>query len=175
MPLPQSELSLCERIFFFSQNTWQEVAFCLCPCFPVFQGTRVIFMQAKLPGLHNSCSKPPSFVLSCPHLLSYSTSFRLLLWRNRSQKRAVATRAADRPYLSGRLDSLDHGEADQSPGGQQGQGHLPVETSALRDAVGDVQGLAVPVVGGGRALLALRHHICGHNGRSFSSPPLTLL
>lgn len=74
MPLPQSELSLCERIFFFSQNTWQEVAFCLCPCFLVFQGTRVIFMQAKLPGLHNSCSKPPSFVLSCPHLLSYSTS-----------------------------------------------------------------------------------------------------
>lgn len=65
------------------------------------------------------------------------------------------------PYLPRRLDSLDHGEANQSPGSQQAQGHLPVESSTLRDAVRDVQGLAVPVVGGGRALLTLRHHICG--------------
>lgn len=45
MRLPQTERSLCERIFFFSsQNTWQEVAFCLCPCFLVFQGTRVLYL-----------------------------------------------------------------------------------------------------------------------------------
>lgn len=64
-------------------------------------------------------------------------------------------RKREPPYLPRRLDPLDHGQADQRPGGQQGQGHLPVEASAVRDAVRDVQGLAVPVVGGGRALLAL--------------------
>jgi len=65
------------------------------------------------------------------------------------------------PYLPRGLDSLDHGEAHHGPGNQQAHGHLPVEASALGDAVGDVQGLAVPVVGGGRALVALRYHICG--------------
>lgn len=52
-------------------------------------------------------------------------------------------------YLPGGLDSLDHGEANQNPAGQQGHRHLPVDSSPLGDAVGDVQGLAVPVVSGG--------------------------
>lgn len=63
--------------------------------------------------------------------------------------------------LPRRLDSLDHGEANNRPGNQQAHSHLPVESSTLGDAVGDVQGLAVPVVGGGRALLTLWHHIFG--------------
>lgn len=67
------------------------------------------------------------------------------------------------PYLPRRLDSLDHGEANHRPGDEQAHGHLPVESSTLRDVVGDVQGLAVPVVGGGRALLTFWHHICGHS------------
>lgn len=51
-------------------------------------------------------------------------------------------------YLPRRLDSLDHGKANHGPGNQQTHGHLPIQPSALRDAVRDVQGLAVPVVGG---------------------------
>lgn len=79
----------------------------------------------------------------------------------RSGTRAAENKNKFLPYLPRGLDPLDHGEANQSPGSQQAQGHPPVESSTLRDAVRDVQGLAVPVVGGGRALLALRHHICG--------------
>lgn len=165
MPLPQTELSPCERIlfYFFSKTLGKKWPFVFAH---VSWFVRVHKLYLCRPSCQDCTTAVVSLLLPCPHLLSYSASYRLLLRRNCGQSR---------PYLSGRLDSLDHGEADQSPGGQQGQGHLPVETSALRDAVGDVQGLAVPVVGGGRALLALRHHICGHNGRSFSSPPLTLL
>lgn len=58
-------------------------------------------------------------------------------------------RAAQPLYLPRRLDPLDHGEANHRPGDQQAHGHFPVESSTLRDVVRDVQGLTVPVVGGG--------------------------
>lgn len=67
-------------------------------------------------------------------------------------------------YLPRRLDSLDHGEAHHGPGSQQAHCHLPVESATLSDAVRDVQGLAVPIVGGGRALVTLWHHICERTG-----------
>lgn len=72
-------------------------------------------------------------------------------------------RQQPRTYLPRRLDPFDHGQTHHGPGHQQTHCHLPVEASALRDAVGDVQRLAVPVVGGGRALLTLRDHVCQHN------------
>lgn len=62
-------------------------------------------------------------------------------------------------HLPRRLDSLDHGETNHGPGRQQAQRHLPVESSSIVDAVWDVQGHAVPVVGGRRALLTLWLHI----------------
>lgn len=80
-------------------------------------------------------------------------------WIAENIKRAI--NANGETCLPWRLDSLDHGEANNRPGNQQAHSHLPVESSTLRDAVGDVQGLAVPVVGGGRALLTLWHHIFG--------------
>lgn len=82
-------------------------------------------------------------------------------WCNTRARVAQTKKVKNPPYLPWRLDSLNHGEANYRPGNQQAHGHLPVESSTLRDAVGDVQGLAVPVVGGGRALLTLRHHIYG--------------
>lgn len=63
-------------------------------------------------------------------------------------------------HLPRGLDAFDHSQANKAPGHQQTQGHLPVEPSALRDGVGDVQGLAVPEVGGGRAPLAFGLHNC---------------
>jgi len=64
----------------------------------------------------------------------------------------------ERPYLPRGLDALDDGHADDDPGAQQGQGHLPVEAACVVDAAGDVQRLPVPEVGRGRALLTLRLH-----------------
>ena len=45
-------------------------------------------------------------------------------------------------------DALDHAEVDQDPGGDQAAGDRPVEVVRVLDVVGDVQGLAVPVVSG---------------------------
>lgn len=71
-------------------------------------------------------------------------------------------------HLPRGLDALDHGHAHNGPGHEEAQGHLPVEAPALRDGVGDVQGLSVPEVGGGRALFTLRLHHC--NGSRASVP-----
>lgn len=56
---------------------------------------------------------------------------------------------ADSPHLPRRLNALYHSQAHHGPGNQQAHCHLPVETATLRNVVGDVEGLAVPVVGGG--------------------------
>lgn len=129
---------------------------------PFFPGTRVIFMWAKLPGIIQPAvvSLRLCFFFSLSlHVLTCSLPLRRA--HNSSDGGTnVRQNVGGLPYLPRRLDPLDHGQADQSPGGQQGQGHLPVEASAVGDAVGDVQGLAVPVVGGGRALLALGHLVC---------------
>lgn len=69
-------------------------------------------------------------------------------------------------HLPRRLDALNDGQADYGPGRQQGQGHLPVDAARVVDAAGDVEGLAVPEVSGGRAPLALRlHHFGGKRRR----------
>lgn len=66
--------------------------------------------------------------------------------------------AGETPYLPRGLDALDDGHADQDPGYQQGQGHLPVQPTGVVDGAGDVESLTVPEVGGGWALLTFRHH-----------------
>lgn len=53
------------------------------------------------------------------------------------------------PYLPRGLDALDDSHADQDPGYQQGQGHLPVQPASVVDGAGDVESLPVPEVGGG--------------------------
>lgn len=77
-----------------------------------------------------------------------------------------ANREPNSPNLPRGLDSLDHGKANHGPSNQQAHSHLPVESSTLRDAVRDIQGFTVPVIGGGRALLTLWHQIYGQNGSS---------
>lgn len=56
-------------------------------------------------------------------------------------------------HLPRRLDALDVGEADQSPGRQQRQSHLPVKATKVVDTAGNVEGLAVPEVSSGCAPL----------------------
>lgn len=69
--------------------------------------------------------------------------------------------AEESPYLPRGLDALDDRHADQDPGHQQGQRHLPVQPAGVVNGAGDVESLAVPEVSGGRALLTFRHHDCG--------------
>lgn len=57
--------------------------------------------------------------------------------------------AGETPYLPRGLDALDDSHADQDPGDQQGQGHLPVQPAGVVDGAGDVESLPVPEVGGG--------------------------
>lgn len=52
-------------------------------------------------------------------------------------------------HLPRGLDALDDSHAHDAPGHEEAQSHLPVEAPALRDGVGDVQGLSVPEVGSG--------------------------
>lgn len=61
-------------------------------------------------------------------------------------------------YLPRGLDAFNDRQADQDPGHQQGQGHLPVQAAGVVDAAGDVQRLTVPEVGGGRAFLTFWFH-----------------
>lgn len=70
----------------------------------------------------------------------------------------------ENPYLPRGLDALDDSHADQDPGHQQGQGHLPVQPAGVVNGAGDVESLAVPEVSGGRALLTFRHHDCDREG-----------
>lgn len=57
--------------------------------------------------------------------------------------------AEETPYLPRGLDALDDSHADQDPGHQQGQGHLPVQPSSVVNGAGDIESLAVPEVSGG--------------------------
>ena len=81
-------------------------------------------------------------------------------WRscNPPVRAAPALVGRETPYLPRGLDALNDGHADDDPGAQQGQGHPPVEAARVVDAAGDVEGLPVPEVGGGRALLTLWLH-----------------
>lgn len=67
------------------------------------------------------------------------------------------------PYLPRWLDALDDSQADQDPGHQQGQDHLPVQAARVIDRAGDVESLAVPEVSGSRAFITLWHHDCNNN------------
>lgn len=55
---------------------------------------------------------------------------------------------ASLPHLPRRLNALYYSQADNYPGSQQRQSHPPVQTPAVCDCAGDVQGLAVPEVRG---------------------------
>lgn len=140
-------------------NQWKR-ANCVWKDFPKHSASTGLLFHLLFPIFHSArVIAGADFFLFCSICLFFSLIFYWYLLSPFKKKKKLTV--LNHAYLPRRLDSLDHGKANHGPGNQQTHGHLPIQPSALRDAVRDVQGLAVPVVGGCWAFLTLWHHIYG--------------